>query len=455
VTEVTGTEEPVTVTEDADEAEGEPEPVAEPESEVEGEAEEEPEAKAEPEVKDEPEAEEGEAEAEPEPVAEPEAEAKVEPEPQVKTEGSGFAQEHRGAEPEIQDGPAPGAGPTGAGQDGGAGQVGNDRGDRNEGDNGERGVHRDTTEDDVDPREAPGGDFIQSGKVETTVKGADGREDISHDSKVFSQIGEEDIVVVHSIHSREAKPVIDNSLSSTNIWSRVLRQVADEITADGADSVKAARSILQEESVRLDSGYSPIQPFRQAIANFLQKSTGISSSLNESWIIPTSLNVLLSHVTGRLRDKIQENLVTARWRERVQEVEGDKELTLKFVGAGMLVTALYCIVSLTLCVRRICKKSLKKSASAAAAHEDQGNQRLNASSKAVEALSKQIEGLVSETKRLAENQNSQIRRSEREDFEKSQRRIPSQYSWQVQNRAAERRGADHHELVPLVHSSGM
>lgn len=266
--------------------------------------------------------------------------------------------------------------------------------------------------------------------------------------------------MIHSIHPRDTKPRFDDSLASSSIWNRVLRQVADEITADGEDSVREARSVIQKESVRLDLGYSPVQPFRQVIATFLQKSTGISSSLNSTWIIPTSVNVLLNQVTGRLRDKIQENLVTARWNQRVQEVEYDKELTLKFVGAGMLATGLYCIVSLTLCLRRICKKSLRIRAKTAEAQENQGNERLNASSKAVESLSKQIEGLLAETKRLTVNQDQQIRRSEREDYERTRRRYPlessqpSQYSWHVQNRA-ERRGVEHHELAPLVHSAGM
>ena len=265
--------------------------------------------------------------------------------------------------------------------------------------------------------------------------------------------------MIHRIQSRDTKPVFEDSLTSTSIWTRMLRQVADEITADGDASVAAARTILEEESVRLDTGYSPVQPFRQAIANFLRKSTGIPAELNSSLIIPTSVNVLWEHVTVRLRDKIEAALVSARWYARVEEVEEDKLLTLKFVGAGMLVTALYCIVSLTLCLRRIWKKSQSSRASAAAAQEDQGNKRHTDNSHAVEALVKSVEVLTTETKRLARNQDKQLRRAEHEDFERTQRRfplgvsLPGQYPWPTQPRA-ERRAVEH-ESHPLVHNSAM
>ncbi len=253
---------------------------------------------------------------------------------------------------------------------------------------------------------------------------------------------------------RDNKPVLDHSLSSTSLWSRMLRQVADQLTADGDASVAAARSVLKEESARLHSDYSPLQPFRQAIATFLEKSTGISPGLNSSVILPTAVNVILSQVTQRLRDRIRTALSTARWEKREQDEDDEQARMLRFVGVGMLVTGLYCLVSLTVCVWRTCRKGQTSRASAVAASELERIERNNSNTRNLDGLIKSVEILAADVKKLRLNQDRTGRREEREDHER--RRVPylgfpyaarAGNTWLVQTR----RDGERHEVIPLQH----
>ena len=254
---------------------------------------------------------------------------------------------------------------------------------------------------------------------------------------------------------RDSKPALDTSLSSTSIWSRTLRQVADQLAADGDASVAAARSILKEESARLHSDYSPLQPFRQAIATFLEKSTGISPGLNSSVILPTAVNIILSQVVQRLRDRTRAVLSTNRWEKREQDEDDEQARMLRFVGVGMLVTGLYCLVSLTVCVWKACRKGQASRASAVAAIELERIETSNSNTRNLDGLLKAVDILTADVKKLRNDQDKTGRREEREDHER--RRVPylgfpyaarAGSAWPVQTRRDEER----HEVVPLQHA---
>jgi hypothetical protein len=132
----------------------------------------------------------------------------------------------------------------------------------------------------------------------------------------------------------------------------MLRTTADQFLADGEASVDAVRTILSSEGERLGTEYSPAQPFRAAVATYLERSVGLGRDLDPSTHTPTSVKILWSQIVQRLRDKVQAALLHHRYSE---EDEARRHM-FTLAGIGLVATGSYILATLALCLRRAHKR---------------------------------------------------------------------------------------------------